>query len=219
MTHSRRVAGIAVGLVATVAIVAGSHVDLDAFADPAPMVRLSWSARPERIERCVRTRADELAKLPVHMRREVVCEGATARYRLEVTLGDSLADAITVRGGGLRGDREVYVLREVRLAAAPTRISVRFVRLDSSTVPATADSSARPADVAAPPDDRPGAPAGAGELAGRGVREAEERERRRAEAIPPVLSLDTVVALTSRSVLLITYDPMLRRLVTRSGAP
>jgi hypothetical protein len=51
----------------------------------------------------------------------------------------------------------------------------------------------------------------------RAVREAEERRRRRAEAIPPVLTLDTTVTIASRRVLLVTYDEPNRRLVARTA--
>jgi hypothetical protein len=49
-------------------------------------------------------------------------------------------------------------------------------------------------------------------------REAQERERRREEAIPPVLVLDSIVRLEPRTVLLVTYDRSRGTLVARTGA-
>lgn len=214
MSTVARVAGAAV-IIATVAvIVAGSHGRIRAFPSSDAMVRVSWSARPERIERCVRVSAEELEQTPVHMRREIVCEGTTARYRLEVDRDGQLVDSVTVQGGGLQHDREVYVSREISVPAAESRLTVRFVRVDSSVT----SGGVAPADSpAAPPTTASSDSTEAGALAERGVRESQELERRRAEAIPAVLVLDTTVTLAERSVILVTYDPLLRRLVTKSG--
>jgi len=207
MSSLTRAGGAAVTAATAAVIVAGSHVRMPEFVSPDAMVRVSWSARPERIEQCVRVSAEELERTPVHMRREMVCEGTTARYRLEVDRNGVLVDSVTVRGGGLRRDREVYVYREIFVPAAQTRIAVRFLRVDSS---ATADG---PDSNVQQTRDSSGA------LAVRAVREQEERARRIAEAIPPVLTLDTVVTLASRAVILVTYDPLVRRLIVKTGTP
>ena len=207
MITAPRLMGAVVAISSVVVIVAGSHIPMSAFSTPDAMIRISWSARPERIETCVRISPEELAKTPVHMRREVVCEGTTARYRLEVERDGVLVDSITVRGGGLRHDREVYVSREIVVPAARSRITVRFMRVDSTMATERVDS------LAMPTRDSTGA------LAVRAVREQEERSRRIAEAIPPALALDTVVTLTSRAVILVTYDPLVRRLIVKAGTP
>lgn len=207
MSAFTRLGGAAVIVAAAAVIVAGSHVRMPEYTSPDAMVRVSWSARPERIERCVRVSAEELERTPVHMRREVVCEGTTARYRLEVDRDGVLVDSVTVRGGGLRRDREVYVYREISVPAARTRISVRFLRVDSSAVTDGADSAQQRTRDSS------------GTLAARAVREQEERARRIAEAIPPMLALDTVVTLASRAVILVTYDPLVRRLIVKTGTP
>ena len=203
----RRTIAVAVALATLATIVAGSHWRLSGFADTGAIVRVAWSARPERVELCRRLSDAEMEKLPVHMRQRLECEGTTARYRLEVTRDGAVVDTGTIRGGGLRHDREVYVSREIIVAPGSARLTVHFVRLDSSTGPAAAADTAKATDTNRPV------------LADRSVREDEERRRRRAEAIPPVLSLDTVVTLASRSVILVTYDPLLRRLVTKAGTP
>ena len=224
-----RVLATGVALLMIVGILAGTYGRLAAFSRDEAIIRVAWSARPERIETCRRLSDEELAKLPVHMRQRLECEGTTARYRLEVTRDGVLLDSATVQGGGMRHDREVYVSREVLIPPGPSRVNVRFVRIDSSSATGADDrgvgaddeprarqvpDTARRADTSAR-TDRARGPV----LADRSVREADERRRRRAEAIPPVLSLDTVVTLASRAAILVTYDPLLRRLVAKSRLP
>ena len=205
-----RVLATGVALLMIGGILAGSYGRLAAFSRDEAIIRVAWSARPERIETCRRLSDDELAKLPVHMRQRLECEGTTARYRLEVTRDGVLLDSVTVQGGGMRHDREVYVSREVLIPPGASRVNVRFVRIDSSSATGADDRG-----VGA--DDEPRARGAV--LADRSVRERDERRRRRAEAIPPVLSLDTVVTLASRAAILVTYDPLLRRLVAKSRLP
>lgn len=193
-----RILAIVLAGAAVALTVAGSQARLDVYTDPSAMIRASWSARPERIETCRRLTDEEYAKLPAHMRQRVECEGTTARYRLEV-LRDGVVLAVdTVRGGGLRHDRELYALREIPVPGGRARVTVRFVRLDSST----AGREAVRADTSASTNP-----------ASRAAREDAERERRRAEAIPPLLTFDTTVTLRPRTVFLITYSEGDRRLV------
>ena len=194
----RRVLGAALALAMLAIVVTGSQVRQGAYVAPAAVVRVSWSARPERVETCRRLDDAEYAKLPAHMRRRVVCEGTTARYQLEVRRDGAILVTDTVRGGGLRHDRELYVYREIQVPAGPSRVAVRFVRLDSS---ATADELLR-ADTT-----------GGQDLANRSAREDAERERRRAEAIPALLAIDTSVVMAPRSVLLVTYGETARKLI------
>jgi hypothetical protein len=221
----RRVLGALLGVSALGGILLGSHAAMTAHAGTGAVLRVSWSARPERIDVCRRVSEEELAQLAPHMRRQVVCEGTTARYLLEVRRDGVVLDTAIVRGGGLRHDRELYVARDLPIAAARARIVVRFARLDSSAGPTdTGQLSGRAGEPATP---RAGGAAAAASAstdapvpqgvvpADRAVREAEERERRRAEAVPPVLVLDTIVALAPRTVLLVTYDALARRLVVK----
>jgi hypothetical protein len=197
----RRALGVVLGLAALAATVGLSHVPMAGPGGDGAVVRVGWSARPERVETCHRVSDDELARLPAHMRRRVVCEGTTARYGLEIRRDGVVIATDTVRGGGLRHDRELYVSRDLGVPTGPSRVTVRFVRLDSSSV---REEDERTDSVSAGIPDR-------------SVREAEERRRRRAEAIPPVLQLDTTVTIASRRVLLVTYDEPSRRLVARTA--
>jgi hypothetical protein len=131
MTGLYRAAGLALGLAATAAIVTGSDVALTLHGSDQAMLRLAWSARPERIERCRERSEEELAQLPVHMRQRVSCEGASARYRLTVRDRGRLLSDRVVHGGGLRQDRRLYVFEELPLDPGDHRIEVLFERLDT----------------------------------------------------------------------------------------
>ena len=79
-----------------------SRVNVSVHESEQALLRVAFSARPERIETC-RTLSDaELADVPQHMRQRVLCEDATATYRLHVSSNNVVLDSRVVRGGGLR---------------------------------------------------------------------------------------------------------------------
>jgi len=206
-TPLRRGLGVSVAFATVLGIAWLSHAPYHIRPDEAGIIRLAWSARPERIESCREPSEAELAQLPAHMRQKVVCEGTSARYRLRVSRdGASLVDEV-VRGSGLRHDRPLYLLRDLPTAPGRHEIAVRFERIDSLTpvAPAAPDSGERGGDSLI-----------AG-LPGRDRREADERRHRRLEAVPARLSLDQTVVLDPRQILLVTYDVEGRRLVSVSG--
>lgn len=205
-----RVLGAAAALGGAVLTAAVSRAPLTAYPDPTPMVRLAWSVRPERIETC-RTLTDaELANVPAHMRQRVQCEGRSANYRLRVTVNGAAQLDTTVTGGGARSDRPVYVLRDLPVPPGGHALAVTFER------------EALPADSTAEDDDDDADDEGEHRLApdtllaGRAEREAEERHRRREEAVPPLLQWGDTITLQPREVLLITYDVDRRALVSRA---
>lgn len=204
---TRRVAwalGAVVAVGATVGTAALSRAPLAAYPSDTPVLRLAWSVRPERIEQCRTLTDEELADVPAHMRQRVQCEGRSAGYRLVVSLdGESRFDTL-VTGGGAHGDRPVYVFRELDVPAGPHRLDVRFER---QSIPGV-DSVG--ADADASPDTL---------MAGRALREAEERTRRQGEAVPPMMTLHSDIEPAPREVLLVTYDIDRRALVLRTRAP
>jgi hypothetical protein len=123
-------------LAAACAVIAGvvwlSSVPITAHASSAALLRLAWSARPERVEDCRQRSAEELANLPQHMRQPLACEGTTAEYRLQVRAAGALVVDRVVRGGGMRHDRRLYVLEEVPVPAGDTDIQVRFDRVETA---------------------------------------------------------------------------------------
>jgi hypothetical protein len=113
-------------------------------ADTAEL-RLAWRARSARIDACRRRTADELARLPVHMRQELVCERRVAPYRLTVTLDDSAIVDRAVVAAGARADRPLYVFEEIPLEPGTYALRVAFTRQDDPAADtAAADPRAAP---------------------------------------------------------------------------
>ncbi len=184
--------------VATVAGIPGAGRD-------AAWVRLSWSARPERVETCRRLTDEELALRPPHMRLRMECTGKFASYHLTVRSDGVVIADDTVRGGGFRNDRPMHVLRDLAVTPGSRRIEVGLVRIDSAAAAGEAPSEA--------PDDDDST----GVLGERGRRERDERARSAAAAIAPVLGYDTTLVLDAGRVLIVTWDNDARRLVGLTG--
>lgn len=158
-------------------------------------VRLSWSARPERVEVCRELSSAELQALPEHMRMRVTCEGTFARYLLTVRVDDRMLTRDTIRGGGFRHDRPIHVLRDLTVPSGMQRLRVSVERIDSTGPERHARDTVT-----------------SGALRDRAAREQEERHRRAAEAMPERLSLDTTLTFEPGRVRLVTYFNEMRRL-------
>lgn len=200
-------------LAATAAVIAGvllrelSIAPLAGAPADQALLRLSWSARPERVEQCRRLDDEELAQRPAHMQLRYECEGHFARYSLSVRVGDRVVADDTLRGGGFRNDRPIHVFEEYAIAPGMHRIRVEMARVDTV--------APRPRDEAE--DDSGRAPASTVRSAERDAREAGERARRAEEALPPRVILDSTVTIPARRVLLVTYEPEAHRFVFRSS--
>lgn len=174
-----------------------------AYASAAPLayhpseaarLRLSWSARPERIEVCRQLSTEEQARREEHMRQRVECEGTFATYALQVELDGKPIEVSVIHGAGLRHDRPLYLLRDYPVPPGHHRVRVTLTRREK-------------ADGAAPTPAAPLRPeADTGLYAGRAQREITERARRTRAAIPPSLALDTSIAFTARRVALVTFS-------------
>ena len=190
MTFRNRTLGAALAVALMAAIAWLSKAPITVHGSEHAVLRLAWSARPERIENCRQQSSEELARLPAHMRQPIVCEGATAEYRLTVNYGGQVVADVPVRGGGLRQDRSLYVFHEVPLDPGDAAIEVRFDRLG--------------------PDAPRDAPESRNEMA-----EPVSRGQRapRGETVPPHLSFEQHLRVRPREVILITYSPEGRALV------
>jgi len=198
--------GTLVATAAGLALLAwSSSVSLPFHRRDSAQLRLSWSARPERIETCRTVSAEELQQREEHMRQRLDCEGVSATYALRVEVDDRMAGEAVVHGAGLRHDRPLYLLQEFDVAPGAHRVRVTFTRRER-----TDDDAAAFATVA-PPD------ADTGLFAGRAQREATEHSRRARAAIPPRLALDTTLILEPRRVALVTFNPELRVLELHTG--
>ena len=205
----RRGAAVLFAAALTAAIVALSRAPFTVAGDDQALLRVSWSGRPERIERCRELSDEELEKIPAHMRQRVECEGRSAHYAVTVLRDGRMLSTDTVAGGGLRGDRSIHMLREYPVAPGPHSFVLEVTRTDSAGREAEAeqDGEGEHAEVEAPPGTQPD----------RAEREREERRRQRQERLPPRLRIDTTVTLAPGAVLLIGYDPIERRLVALTG--
>lgn len=138
MTRLGLTMGTGSSLIAVAALVWASNVDLTPRLSNDGVLRLTWRIRPERLEHCREQTPEALARLPPHMRRTVVCEGATAAYRLDVRSdGMVLVDEV-IHGGGLRQDRPLYVSRDLGIRPGSRLITVRFDRVDETGASVTA---------------------------------------------------------------------------------
>lgn len=209
MTYLDRAAGLAVALLVTMGIAWGSNFPMTPHASEDAVLRLAWTARPERVEDCRPQSEEQLAKLPAHMRQSLVCEGTTASYRLEVRREGAVVAEQTVRGGGLHHDRPLYVFRDIPVPAGETAISVRFVRIDTN-VPTPSRDGGPAAGKPAPADERREITSMDPE---RRRRESEERLLQRGEAVPASLSLEKTFHFVPREVILVTYDAERRELL------
>lgn len=133
VTRAQRAVGLIVGVAAAAGVAWASRVPMTPYPSSDAMVRLAWSARPERIEECRSPTPEELAGRPEHMRQTRVCEGRAATYRLEVRVGDDLRVDQEVHGGGWRRDRRLYVFHELRVPPGEVRVDVRFTRVETAS--------------------------------------------------------------------------------------
>ena len=194
-----------VGALLLAILVATSHTPFTFNSADDALLRVAWSARPERVESCHTLSEEELEKLPAHMRQRVVCEGTTASYSFEILRdGDTLSSTI-LRGGGLRHDRQLYAYQQLPIPHGRSTLQVTLTRLDSGT-PGVASTDDGP--VAAAP------------VTEREQRELDERRRRLEDEVPHSLTLSETLTLAPREVALLTYDAESRafRLVRQDQA-
>ena len=206
-----RALGVGAALAATMALVWGSTIRMTPHASRDGVLRLAWTARPERVEDCRSQSEEALEKLPPHMRQAVVCEGTTASYRLQVRRAGTLILDQVVRGGGLRHDRPLYVFRDIPLPPGEVDVAVRFDRIDPKS------AAAPRARASASDEDRSRHDDAAGDIRAidpeRRRREGEERLRELGEAAPASLSLERRFRFDPREVILVSYDAGRRELV------
>jgi hypothetical protein len=150
MSVARLLAAGAVTAAGLAGMAALSYVPYAHESGAGSELRLAWRARSARVEACRRRTADELARLPVHMRQEQVCERQVAPYRLAVWLdGSPVTDRLIVAAGA-SADRPLYVFEEFPLAPGTHALRVTFTRETgaSGETAAAADPRAAPARLA-----------------------------------------------------------------------
>lgn len=194
--------GRAVRLAFAAAVVVASSAALAALSSTpytvepgdGAIVRLAWRARGERVRECHRRSAEELARLPQHMRQEEICERRILPYRLRVDLDGARVVDELVRAGGAREDRPLFVFHDLSVMPGTHHLQITFTR------EGTAQEEREERDEEAVDATE----------AGRRARETPER-----------LGLDAPVVLAPRQIVLVTYDDEGRRLFLAApgGAP
>lgn len=121
--------GIAAALLVFFGIGWGSQVP--SAVDPAESyLRLAWRLVNQRIKTCVVRSEAEIQKLPRHMRTAESCVYKPVDYRLMVALdGRTIRDEV-IRSGGMRGDRPLYVARDLPIKPGHYQLHVSFRPLD-----------------------------------------------------------------------------------------
>jgi hypothetical protein len=157
-------------------------------------LRLSWTARPERIETCRQLSQKELEEREEHMRMRVECEGRFATYDLRVFVDEELVHRSVVHGAGLRNDRPIFLLRDIDVTPGSRRVSVSFTRREKTDGGSAAIGREHLED------------SDSGIFRGRAEREREERVRRTRAAIPSELAFDSAVLFHPGDVFVVTFD-------------
>jgi hypothetical protein len=131
--------GVAVGML----VFLGALTRFGYVAEPAneAELRLAWRARAPLVEECRRLTDAEREALPVHMRRDVVCEGRVASYRLRVEVDGVVRRESVVKGAGARGDRPLYVFEALRLTPGERGVRVVFERVGDAGGDANGDGN------------------------------------------------------------------------------
>lgn len=213
MSRALRVlVGVLLALAVMAATVALSRAPYTTGQGGGALLRLSWSGRPQRIERCRELTDAELAERPAHMRRRLECEGRPARYAVRVAVDGRTASLDTVTGGGLRGDRAIHMLREFPVEPGLRAIAIEVRRIEAIEDDEHDEDEQEEPDEQDEHDEEPESDA-----TDRAVRERAERRRERGEVLPARLEFTRSITLEPGAVVLVTYDPSERRLALVTG--
>ena len=126
MTRSVRVLSLALSCAAAVAIAALSRVPSSPAEGSQSLVRLSWRVLGVRAEECRLRTEEELAALAAHMRTPEVCTGGVVDYGLSVSIDGVVEVNDTLSPAGARGDRPIYVFRDISVEPGRHRVEVDF---------------------------------------------------------------------------------------------
>lgn len=126
---ARRAAAVFVAVAATAGVAWLSRLPSDFGGGADATIRLSWRAAGVPVENCRTRTEEELAALPAHMRSPRECTRALAPFELAVALDGSPVVHDTVFPKGARGDRPVYVFRDLPTKAGRAPLSIRFEAL------------------------------------------------------------------------------------------
>lgn len=96
------------------------------------MLRFAWRMNVTARENCRTRTAEELARLPVHMRTPEICTRDAASYSLITRIGAATPDTVQLTRGGVRGDRPLFVLEQRKLPPGRHRVRIALHRVTAT---------------------------------------------------------------------------------------
>ncbi len=123
---ARFLLGAGVAVVITIALGGLSRWPVSGVHEASAALRFSWRLRSEEAGECERPSAEELADLPAHMRNPDGCVGPVPAHRLVVQVDGEERFDIVIEASGARGDRPLFVFRELLLPPGRHDVRVSF---------------------------------------------------------------------------------------------
>jgi hypothetical protein len=117
---------LSIGLACAVALGAASRLPFPVERGDAAALRISGRVAGRPIEDCRTPSPEELARLPVHMRRSQICERRLSAFRLVVSIDGVRALEERIEPEGFQRDRPGYVLRELPLEPGRHQLAARL---------------------------------------------------------------------------------------------
>lgn len=119
--------GILIGLAFLVAVAWLTEAPAEFSTDSTALLRLSWRLPAGEGQDCRRPTPEELAELPAHMRNPDACLGGShPGFTLRVTVDGADVATDTLYPAGSRGDRPIFVFRELPVESGQRSLSVRL---------------------------------------------------------------------------------------------
>ncbi|MBI2570439.1 MAG: hypothetical protein HYV63_25850 [Candidatus Schekmanbacteria bacterium] len=110
------------------------------------VLRLAWRLPGERVKLCHELSEEELARVPIHMRRPQECREWTLAYSLSVAVDGREVRTRTLTPPGVHRDRPLFVHEDLALEPGVHEVTVRFApvapAIDGALTPAEAEQVA-----------------------------------------------------------------------------
>ena len=122
----RLVLVVLVAVLLTISLGALSRMPVPGARTQEAALRLSWRLRSEEAGECRRPTAEELRDLPTHMQNPDACYSQLPAYRLRVLVDGNERFDDRIEASGVRGDRPLFVYRELMLLPGRHSVRVQF---------------------------------------------------------------------------------------------
>ncbi len=132
---AKQILTVAVGLGFIFLISMGSHLKYKSEMQES-MLRLSWRLTDQFISTCKSRTEAELRVLPAHMRTKEVCEKKPVTFQLKLFVDNEIKIEESIRAGGFRHDRPIYVHHDVKVSKGLHQVSVQFLPIEDEATEA-----------------------------------------------------------------------------------